>query len=131
MAPVFKEVFIPFLKEEYHDFFKIIKYFLVGIVVFIMLIMIFLSARGARELEAVLHHKGLGMYIVYLIGIIVIVVGLIIFRKKSYSNQKVVYDIHVNNKCEKQKTETIRMSGDKIYLSMTILAWILSLIPLL
>lgn len=127
-APVFKEAFIPFLKDEYHDFYKFINYFLIGIVVFIMIIMIFLSARGARELKAVLHHKGLGMYIVYLIGIIIIVCGLVIFRKQSYSNQKVVYDIHINNKCEKQKTETIKMSGDKIHLSMTILAWLLSLI---
>ena len=127
-APVVKESFIPYLKEEYHDFYKFINYFLVGVVVFIMIIMIFLSARGARELEAVLHHKGMGMYIVYLIGIITILCGLIIFRKKSYSNQKIIYDIHINNKCEKQKKETIKMSGDQIHLSMTLLAWLLSLI---
>ena len=127
-APVFKEIIIPFLKDEYDDSYKILSYILVGVVVLVILTMIFLSARGARELEAVLRHKGLGMYIVYLIGIITIVVGLVIFRKKGYSNQKVVYDININNKCDKQKTETIKMSSDQIYFSMTMLAWLLSLI---
>ena len=112
------------------DYNKGMKYALIIVLVFTVILMIMFSAKGASAVGNSLFHSGSGGYILYIIMIVLLVIGLIYTRKRSSSDSTIIYQSTVDDNQCKQKPIIggVRSGGETVHLSMTFIAWLLCLI---
>jgi len=116
--------------SENSSYKKGVNFVLTVLLIFIVVFMIMLSAKGAISLGGSIFHKGPGAYILYIIMIIVVVVGLIYTRKQSEDNDTIIYESTdvSGDQCKTKKYGGVQTSGETVNLSMTFIAWLITLI---